>query len=62
VKFREFIELIEADGWVWVRTTGSHRHYHHPVKSGTVTVAGQGKLDIPKGTLNAMLKQAELKK
>ena len=57
MKFRELIRLIEQDGWVWIRTTGNHRHYHHPRKPGTVTVAGSGNLDIPKGTLNAMLKQ-----
>ncbi len=62
MKYREFIRLIEQDGWIWARTTGSHRHYHHPDKSGVVTVAGVGNADIPKGTLNAMLKQAGLKK
>jgi len=40
-----------------VRTTGSHKHYHHPIKPGTVTIAGLGNDDIPKGTLNSMLKQ-----
>jgi len=54
--------MIETDGWVHVRTTGSHKHYHHPTKIGTVTVAGHPNLDIPKGTLNSMLKQAGLKK
>jgi predicted RNA binding protein YcfA (HicA-like mRNA interferase family)/predicted RNase H-like HicB family nuclease len=62
VKYREFIRLIEQDGWIWARTTGSHRHYHHPEKPGVVTVAGIGNVDIPQGTLNAMLKQAGLKK
>ena len=50
MKYREFIRRIEMDGWVWTRTTGSHRHYHHPQKAGTVTVAGIGNVDIPKGT------------
>jgi predicted RNA binding protein YcfA (HicA-like mRNA interferase family) len=62
MKYREFIRLIEMDGWVWTRTTGTHRHFHHPHKPGTVTVAGIGNVDIPRGTLNAMLKQAGLKK
>ncbi len=53
--------MIEKNGWNHVRTTGSHKHYHHPVKPGTVTVAGRGNDDIPRGTLNSMLKQAGLK-
>lgn len=53
--------MIEKDGWMHVRTTGSHKHYHHPIKPGTVTIAGLGNDDIPKGTLNSMMKQAGLK-
>jgi predicted RNA binding protein YcfA (HicA-like mRNA interferase family) len=53
--------MIEKDGWKHVRTTGSHKHYQHPAKSGTVTVAAQGNDDIPRGTMNSMLKQAGLK-
>ena len=36
--------------------------YKHASKTGTVTVAGKPSLDIPPGTLNAILKQAGLKK
>ncbi len=53
--------MIENDGWRHTRTTGSHRHYHHESKPGTVTVAGHGGDDISRGTLNSMLKQAGLK-
>jgi predicted RNA binding protein YcfA (HicA-like mRNA interferase family) len=41
---------------------GSHRQFKHPTKPGTVTVAGKEGLDIPPATLNAILKQASLKK
>lgn len=41
---------------------GSHRQFHHPEKSGTVTVAGNSGVDVPPGTLNSALKQAGLKK
>lgn len=61
VKVKEVIELIETDGWQMVRTKGSHRQFHHPVKNGTVTVSGKMSLDIPPGTLNSILKQAGLK-
>ncbi|MGH4001630.1 MAG: type II toxin-antitoxin system HicA family toxin [Pseudonocardiaceae bacterium] len=35
------IKLLEADGWYLVRVRGSHRHYRHPTKPGTATVAGK---------------------
>ena len=61
MKVREAIKLIEDDGWFHVRTRGSHRHFKHPTKPGLVTIAGQPGVDIPKGTLNSILKQAGLK-
>jgi predicted RNA binding protein YcfA (HicA-like mRNA interferase family) len=45
MKVREVIRLIEADGWFHVRTSGSHRQYHHRIKRGTVTVAGNRSLE-----------------
>jgi len=62
LKVRELIRLLEEDGWKLKRTRGSHRQFKHPKKLGTVTVAGKEGLDIPPGTLNAILKQASLKK
>ncbi|CAN5209403.1 type II toxin-antitoxin system HicA family toxin [soil metagenome] len=61
MKVKEVIKIIEKDGWYLVRTRGSHRQFHHLTKSGTVTVAGKDSIDIPPGTLNSILKQAELK-
>jgi len=61
VKVREAIRLIEQDGWYLVRTRGSHRHFKHSAKPGLVTIAGKQGVDIPKGTLNSILKQAGLK-
>jgi len=61
VKVRELMVLVEADGWRLVRQKGSHRQYHHPLKSGTVTVSGNLGIDVPPGTLNSVLKQAGLK-
>jgi len=54
--------MIESDGWKQVRTRGSHRQFRHPLKPGTVTIAGQPGVDVPPGTLNSVLKQAGLKK
>ena len=61
MKVRDLIKMIEQDGWYHVRTTGSHRHYYHPVKLGTVTVPGHPGKDVPEGTKNSVLKQAKLK-
>jgi len=61
MKVREVIKLIEADGWYLARTRGSHRQYKHTVKSGLVTVAGKLSDDLASGTLNSILKQAQLK-
>jgi len=60
-KVRDLIRTLERDGWLMVRTRGSHRQFHHPTKPGTVTVAGKPSVDVPPGTLNSILKQAGLK-
>ena len=54
--------MVQADGWKLVRQKGSHRQFHHPFKSGTVTVSGKPSVEVPTGTLNSVLKQAGLKK
>jgi predicted RNA binding protein YcfA (HicA-like mRNA interferase family) len=41
MKVEEVIKLLEADRWTLKRTSGSHRHFEHPIKPGLVTVAGK---------------------
>jgi predicted RNA binding protein YcfA (HicA-like mRNA interferase family) len=62
MKVREIIKLIEEDGWYLVTTRGSHRQYKHPEKTGRVTIAGHPRDDLALGTLNSILKQAQLEK
>lgn len=62
VKIRDLVRLLEQDGWRLVRTRGSHRQFKHAGKPGIVTVAGSPRLDVPPGTLSAILKQAGLKR
>jgi len=62
MKVRDAIKLIENDGWYLVVTKGSHRQYKHPTKPGRVTIAGHLSHDLAPGTLNSILKQAQLKK
>ena len=61
MKIKEIIKIIEADGWYYVRQSGSHMQFKHTVKKGTVTVAGKPSDDLDKGTQNSILKQAGLK-
>ncbi len=58
--FRELEKLLLADGWELKDVRGSHYQYIHPNKDGKVTVPNH-KGDVPKGTLNAIFKQAGLK-
>lgn len=58
--FREIESMILADGWKLNRTVGSHFQYIHPTKKGTVTLP-RHRGDIPKGTVQSILKQAGLK-
>jgi predicted RNA binding protein YcfA (HicA-like mRNA interferase family) len=62
MKVRDIIKLIESDGWFRVATKGSHRQYKHHIKPGRVTIAGNPNHDIAPGTLNSILKQAQLKR
>jgi predicted RNA binding protein YcfA (HicA-like mRNA interferase family) len=57
---RDLIAMLKADGWVLVKTVGSHHQFKHPEKPGKVTVP-HPRRDLPKGTLNSVLKQAALK-
>jgi predicted RNA binding protein YcfA (HicA-like mRNA interferase family) len=60
MKVRDAIKLVEQNGWVLVRTKGSHRQYHHPTKPGTVTIAGKPSLDLDPKTERSILRQAGL--
>lgn len=52
--------MLEKDGWYLVRTKGSHHHFKYSEKKGIVTLP-HPKKDVPKGTVNSILKQARLK-
>jgi predicted RNA binding protein YcfA (HicA-like mRNA interferase family) len=63
VNVKEIIRLLENNGWQLIRIRGSHRQFRNPDRAefGTITVAGHPSVDMPKGTANAILKQARLK-
>ncbi len=61
MKVRDLIKMLEKDGWRFVYTSGSHRHFKHPIKLGKVTVPGHPGDDIHPKTLQSILKQAGMK-
>ena len=61
MKVRRVIKMLERAGWFVVATRGSHRQFKHPTKPGRVTVAGNPNDDLASGTLNSILKQAQIK-
>lgn len=60
MKARELVRLLKKDGWIEKSQNGSHLQLIHSTKKGKVTVPIHGG-DIPKGTLNSILKQSGLK-
>lgn len=54
------LKLLKDDGWEIKAQKGSHLQLVHPSKAGKVTIPAHSG-DIPKGTLNSILKQAGLK-
>ncbi len=61
MKVGDVLRLLRDDGWYLVNTRGSHRQFKHPQKLGRVTVAGKPSDEVAPGTLNSILKQANLK-
>ena len=59
-KVREITTCVKNDGWYFVRQKGSHNHYKHSAKPGTVTIPGEPGDDLHPGTAKSILKQAEL--
>ena len=55
----ELINIIQADGWYEVPSTGGHRQYKHPVKQGRTTIPyHKGTMDIK--ITKSILRQASL--
>jgi predicted RNA binding protein YcfA (HicA-like mRNA interferase family) len=60
VTAKEILKELHKDGWIEIDQRGSHLNLKHPTKPGKVTVPIHSG-DLPKGTLNSILKQAGLK-
>jgi predicted RNA binding protein YcfA (HicA-like mRNA interferase family) len=62
MKVRVMIKLIERDGWRLARQKGSHRHFRHSSKRGTVTVPGHRNDDLGPEMQANILRQAGFKR
>lgn len=60
MKVKDLLKELKKDGWVEKEQKGRHLQLIHPLTKGKVTLPIHSG-DIPKGTLNAILKQAGLK-
>jgi predicted RNA binding protein YcfA (HicA-like mRNA interferase family) len=60
-KVRDVLQLLQNDGWVLLRSKGSHQQYAHPVKAGVVTVSyHSGNDDLHPKTVATIFRQAGL--
>ena len=59
MKSKELIKELEAAGWELDRICGSHHIFKHPTLPGSLPVP-HPKKDLPRGTLEAIKKQAGL--
>lgn len=54
------IKLLEANGYVFRRSKGSHHIYYKASAKKTVVVPVHGNKDLAKGTFFSVLRQAEI--
>ncbi|WP_288946156.1 type II toxin-antitoxin system HicA family toxin [uncultured Porphyromonas sp.] len=62
LKVKDVIRLLESNGFVFVSQRGSHRKFKEVGHEFHVIIAGRESDEVPKGTLNNILKQAGLQK
>jgi predicted RNA binding protein YcfA (HicA-like mRNA interferase family) len=62
MKYSELLRMLKKDGWEKIRQEGSHITMRHKTKPGQLTVPDHGSKEVKTGLLNALLKQAGLKK
>jgi predicted RNA binding protein YcfA (HicA-like mRNA interferase family) len=62
MKFSELVRLLERNGFKIIKEKGSIRYYGKAGCRNLVRVDYHGSKEIPKGTLQAILKAADLKK
>ena len=59
---KNLIRVLEQNGFILSRMSGSHHLYVNPVSGKRTIVPVHGNKDIPKGTFFAILKQVGIDK
>ena len=59
MRVREIKKIIEADGWIYKNSRGSHDQYVHPEKPGKATIPNH-RGDLDPRTAKGILEQAGL--
>ena len=62
MKISEILRLLEQDGWVLKRVTGSHQHFGPPAEAGPRDVAGKPSATLKPKTEASILRQAGLRR
>lgn len=60
MKYSELYRKLEKSGW-YVARTKKHHIYKHKEIEGVLVVGKHSSEEVPKGTLNSILKKAGLK-
>lgn len=60
-KVKQVIDLLEMEGWVFVRMKGDHRVYQKKGASRPIVVPGKLNDDLAEGTYHSILRGAGLK-
>ena len=61
VSGKEFIKLLERNGWILKRINGSHYIYAHPGKTEIISVPVHKNEDLKKGLQKKLMTIAEIK-
>ena len=60
VSGKQLCKLVEQEGWVLQRITGSHHIYANPESERIVLIPIHGNQDLKIGTIKALMKVAQL--
>ncbi|MEY2829109.1 MAG: hypothetical protein RIQ33_967 [Bacteroidota bacterium] len=59
---KNLIKILEQNGFVFKRSSGSHHIYYNSISQKTIVVPIHGNKDLKKGTFFAIIKQAGIEK
>lgn len=61
MKVYQVIDLLEAQGWQYLKTRGDHHKFFKEGARRPIIIAGKRNDDLAEGTLNSILREAGLK-